>query len=121
VVAQSVLVDRGDHPAHVGDRIEAGGLAPLVPLRPRRGLRQMVPAAAAGLDGEGRPLVVVTMVGIDLDVVTEAADYRVRHDPDAELVIAMPERDLGLSTTGLSRLASARALALEGPWTTAGY
>jgi hypothetical protein len=63
------------------------------PLRPRQGLRQHLPAPAVGVDAEGRAMVVVASVGIDLDLVPEAADLRDRHDPVARLVIAVPPRD----------------------------
>lgn len=101
-----------DDPTLVG----ALDLTPLVPLRPRAGLLEPAPSAAAGSTVDGRPLVAVTMVGIDLDLLCEAADYRYRHDPEAELVIAMPERDLALSTVGIERLARTRTQPLEGPW-----
>jgi hypothetical protein len=35
----------------------------------------------------------VCSVGVDLDLVPEAVDYRRREDPEAELVIVVPERD----------------------------
>ncbi|MEM9133380.1 MAG: hypothetical protein AAF962_01785 [Actinomycetota bacterium] len=105
-----------DDPTLVG----ALDLAPLVPLRSRAGLLDPVPSAAAGSTVDGRPLVAVTMVGIDLDLLCEAADYRHRHDPEAELVIAMPERDLALSSVGIERLTDARTQALDGPWPTIG-
>lgn len=101
-----------DEPALVG----ASGLEPLVPLRPRHGLRTAEPAAAAGLTTAGLPVVVVTMVGIDPDLVPEAADYRDRWNPGAELLLVMPERDLALSTSLVSRLDRARIMALDGPW-----
>lgn len=78
-----------EHPELVGAR----ALAPLAPLRPRQGLTQALPAPAVGTDLEGRPLVVVASVGVDLDLVPEAADLRDRHDPDARLVLAVPPRD----------------------------
>jgi hypothetical protein len=71
-------------PALVGlDRIEA---AP--PARARRGLRERDIAVAKG-DGA----VVVCSVGIDLDLVPAAAEARAALDPDARLVLAVPERD----------------------------
>ena len=103
-----------DDPTPVG----AAALAPIVPLRPRAGLKVPAPTAAAGIAEGGGPLVVVVMVGIDLDIVPEAAEYRAAHDPSADLVIAMPERDLALSTTTLEYVANARAVAVEGPWNT---
>ena len=98
--------------------VDAAELRPMVPLRPRRGLVAAQPAAAVGRSADGRPMVVVTVVGVDLDVVPEAADYRLRA-PDAddtELVVAMPPRDLKLGTNLLDRLPRARAVALDTPW-----
>jgi hypothetical protein len=77
------------HPDLVGAR----ELTPAPPMRPRAGLTQSLPAPAVGLDLEGRPLVVVASVGVDLDVVPEAADLRDRSDPAAALVVVVPERD----------------------------
>lgn len=106
---RSILLE---DPALVG----ATDLEPVVPLRPRGGLLAPEPAAAAGHLTSGRPLIVVTMVGIDLDLVPEAADYRDRWDPAAEILLVMPERDLVLSTSLVPRVEGARAVALEGPW-----
>ena len=95
---------------------QAERLEPVVPLRVRRGLKAAEPAAAAGQRPDGRPVVVVAMAGIDLDLVPEAADYRHRHDPEADLVLAVPPRDLTLSTTMLDRVANASAVAVDPPW-----
>ncbi|MEM8923026.1 MAG: hypothetical protein AAGD35_05955 [Actinomycetota bacterium] len=106
---RAVLID---DPSVVG----AADLRPAVPLRPRGGLRESVPSAAVGTTADGGPLVVVTMVGVDLDVVPEAADYRAHNDPEAEVVVVMPERDLTLSTTAIELLPRSRAVSVEGPW-----
>lgn len=73
--------------------VGATNLEPVPPLLPRRGLVADLPAAAAGTTTGGRPLVVVCSVGVDLDLVPEAADLRDRHDPHAHLVIVVPPRD----------------------------
>jgi hypothetical protein len=78
-----------DHPELVGAR----SLAPQAPLRPRLGLNHSLPAPAVGTDAEGRAVVAVASVGVDLDLVPEAADLRDRHDPAARLVIVVPPRD----------------------------
>jgi hypothetical protein len=96
--------------------VSAAELSPLVPLRPRLGLRVSEPSACCGRGPGDEPMVVVAMVGIDLDLLPEAADYRQRWNPDAELVLAMPSRDLALNTSLLDRVPRARALAVEGPW-----
>lgn len=107
---RSLLVEE---PARVG----AETLEPLVPLRPRRGLRIGEPAAAGGHMPDGQPVVVVTMSGIDLDLVPEAADYRHRWNPDASLVLALPERDLRLSVGLIDLVPDATAVAVATPWT----
>ena len=91
--------------------------APLVPLRARRGLVRNEPSAAAGRLASGRPVVVVAMVGVDLDLVPEAADYRARFDPEASVVLVLPPRDLALNLRLLDRLPSATAIAIPVPWT----
>lgn len=101
-----------EDPSPVG----AAELTPLPPLRPRQGLKVPEPAASHGTTPDGRPLVVVTMVGVDLDLLPEAADHRQRTNPDAELVLACPGRDLTLNSTFLDRVRGARAVAVEGPW-----
>lgn len=73
---------------------------------PRLNVKDMAPAAAAGVDTAGRPVVVACSVGIDLEVVPWAADARAAHDASARLVIAVPERDAHAIT---SRLAAALA------------
>jgi hypothetical protein len=101
-----------DHP----ELVDATELAPLVPLRPRRGLVRSEPSPAAGRLRSGRPVVVVCMVGVDPDLIPEAADYRQRWDPDAAVVLVLPERDLGLSTRLLNRLPNATAQSVPAPW-----
>jgi hypothetical protein len=80
-------------PAAVG----AEFLEPIEPIAPRDSVKDVIPAAALGRDLAGNPLLVVCSVGVDLDVVPEAADLRLRHgvmdDAGARLVIVLPERD----------------------------
>jgi hypothetical protein len=101
-----------DDPSPIG----AVSLDPVVPLRPRTGLLVTQPAAASGRLASGEPVVAVTMVGVDLDLVPEAVDYRARCDPSAQLVLVMPARDLALNTALLDGVDRARAVAIEGPW-----
>jgi hypothetical protein len=61
------------------------------PPVPRTNLKEPVPCVAAGLDGDGEPVVVVCSVGIDLDLVPFAADARAA--AGARLLLAVPERD----------------------------
>lgn len=75
------------------DLVGAGRLRAASPPVPFRGPKDPAPAVAYGLTPDGRRLVVVACVGIDLDVVPFAADARLFLDPDAELVVALPRRD----------------------------
>ncbi len=83
---RSLVVDR---PEVVG----ASALAPMAPTVRRTDLRQAAPAPAAGLDVDGRPMVVVCSTGIDVDLVPAAADARLSHDAEARLVLAVPAAD----------------------------
>ncbi len=62
-------------------------------------------------------MIVVCSVGVDLDLFPEAADYRRRENPDAELVVVVPERDRpligSLITEVVPRL---RVQSIELPW-----
>jgi hypothetical protein len=72
------------HPGRIGlDRLDP---APLP--RPRRGMRER-DIAVATTDG----IVAVFSVGVDLDLVPAAAEARSAHDPEAALVLVVPERD----------------------------
>lgn len=75
------------------DLVGAGRLRAASPPVRRGGPKDPASAVAYGLTPEGRRLIVVACVGIDLDVVPFAADARVLLDPDAELTIALPRRD----------------------------
>jgi hypothetical protein len=74
--------------------VGAAYLAPVAPTVPRRHLQEPAPAAAAGVDGAGRPLLVVCSTGVDLDLVPAAADARLADGRDAvRLVLAVPPGD----------------------------
>jgi hypothetical protein len=81
-------------------RPDALGLVDLTPRSltfARGGLREQYPAAALGTDAEGRRIVVVCSVGVDLDLVPTAADVRAAvaaHHPVDDLWLVMPERDV---------------------------
>ncbi len=75
------------------DLVAAGRLRASSSPLPRGGPKEPAPAVAYGLTPDGRRLVVVVCVGIDLNVVPFAADARLFLDPDAELVVALPRRD----------------------------
>lgn len=107
---RSVLLD---DPSVVG----ASSLTPVPPMRARSTVLGNVPIAAVGERRDGAPLVVVCSTGIDLDVVPEAADYRRRHDPDAQLVIVVPDRDRHSTTESLVAMSPATELvAVAPPW-----
>ena len=59
----------------------------------RTNLKDEVPCVAKGLLETGRAAVVVFAHGIDLEVVPFAVDAREWTNPEAELVIVVPERD----------------------------
>ena len=56
-------------------------------------LRRPAPAAAAGTDLEGRPLLAVFSTGVDVDLVPEAVDALQADGRNPRLVIVVPERD----------------------------
>ncbi len=60
---------------------------------PRDRLRARGVAAAVGTR-RGSPVVVACTVGVDLDAVVLAADTRAAVDPEATLLLALPERDV---------------------------
>jgi hypothetical protein len=76
-------------PARLGLR----QLEPVEPTLARSSVKDVVCAAAVGLDEAGDRVVVACSVGIDLDLVPAAADVRAGHAPDARLVLAVPARD----------------------------
>lgn len=101
-------------PARVGLR----ELHPAAPTIPRTNLRDRGIAVATGIADDGTPAVVACSVGIDLDLVPAAADARLALDPDAALVVVVPERDAHPVTRALvERLTSpARLVAMAGDW-----
>jgi hypothetical protein len=56
-------------------------------------VKDVLPALAAGTDGDGRPVVVAASVGVDLDLLPAAGDARAAIDPTARLIVVLPERD----------------------------
>jgi hypothetical protein len=102
---RSVLMD---DPTLVG----CGELAPIIPLRPRDTLLGTEPTAAGGDD-----VIVVCSVGVDLDLLPEAADYRSRENPNAELVVVVPERDRPLMGSLITEVVPRlRIQSIELPW-----
>lgn len=92
-------------------------LDPVAPLRPRRTLLSQEPVAARTRSGDGRSTVVVCSVGVDLDLLPEAADYRHREDPEADLVVVVPERDRQLAAGSLAgAVPRLRVVSVASPW-----
>ncbi len=102
---RSVLIDE---PGRLG----LDALEPLAPLRPPRTLLSQEPVAARSSSA-----VVVCSVGVDLDLLPEAADYRYREDPGAELIVVVPERDRQLVGGPLAELVPGlRLVSIAAPW-----
>ncbi len=77
-------------PALVGARSLRTGQPPVA----RANVKDAVPCVAVGDDAQGRSVVVVCSVGVDLDVVPYAVDaWLANGDLDARLVVALPTRD----------------------------
>jgi hypothetical protein len=85
------------------------------PAEPRPNLRD--PAIAIAV-GEG--VVVACSVGVNLDLVPAAADARLALDPDARLLLVVPERDAHPVTRALAERLThpAELVPLEGDWRT---
>lgn len=90
----------------------AGELEPVAPLRPPLTLLSQEPVAARGPSA-----VVVCSVGVDLDLLPEAVDYRHRENPGSELVVVVPERDRALVGGPLVDLVPGfRLVSIDAPW-----
>lgn len=97
--------------------VGAKSLVPVAPLRERATLLGTQPSAAVGVALDGSPVVVVCSVGVDPDLLPEAADYRQRSNPDAALIIVIPERDrLPTIDSLISQLPNARFESVAPPW-----
>jgi len=95
---RAVRADLVRNPGRVG----ASTLALVEPPVPRTNLKESTPCVAMGTALDGNPVVVVCSVGIDLDLVPFAADARLAIDPDAQLILAVPERDAHPVTRALA-------------------
>ena len=92
-------------------------LTPVAPLVARSTVLGNVPSAAVGERADGTTVVVVCSSGIDLDVIPEAADYRRREAPDADLLVVVPERDRHATTAALAAITpNCQLLGLAPPW-----
>ncbi|HET7489312.1 MAG TPA: hypothetical protein VFJ85_15380 [Acidimicrobiales bacterium] len=102
-------------------RPELVGAARLEPVPSpvvRTDLRQSAPAPAAGVDREGRPMVVVCSTGIDVELVPAAVDARLADGRGARLVLALPEADDHPLTRALAAALAqpAEVVVVEGDW-----
>ncbi len=98
--------------------IGAQELRPVEPPTPRDSVKDIGASIAVGRDFAGQSIVVACSVGIDLDVVPTAADARVLNDPDAKVVIVVPERDDHPATRRLAErlVGPAEVIGLSGEW-----
>ena len=101
------------------ERIGCDDLVAAPTPAPRDRLRTRGVAAAVG-SRRGRPVVVACTVGVDLDAVVLAADARLAIDPDATLLLALPERDVLPVTDSLivDLVRPAEVTAVVGDWKT---
>ena len=69
-------------------------LQPAQPPLLRTNLKDTVPCCAMGVTTTGEKIVVIFSVGVDPDVVSFGADARGQLNPSAELIFALPTRDI---------------------------
>jgi hypothetical protein len=74
--------------------VGAKSLQPAQPPIARTNLKDVVPCCAVGVSSTGEKMVVIFSVGVDPDVVSFGADARGQINVSAELVFAMPTRDI---------------------------
>lgn len=84
------------------ERIGLVSLRPVEGAIPRPNLRDRAVAHALGVGADGGSVVVACSTGIDLDLIPSAADARLVHAPEAELLVVVPERDAHPVTTALA-------------------
>ena len=74
--------------------VGAKSLQPAQPPIARTNLKDVVPCCAVGVSLTGEKMVVIFNVGVDPDVVSFGADARGQINASADLVFAMPTRDI---------------------------
>ena len=74
--------------------VGAKSLQPAQPPIARTNLKDVVPCCATGVSLTGEKMVVIFSVGVDPDVVSFGADARGQMNASADLVFAMPTRDI---------------------------
>jgi len=90
-----------DEPSIVG----ASSLRAVASPSPRPNLKDPIPCVAIGENALGSPVVVVFSTGIDLDVIPFAAEARLFHaQPDTDLIIVVPQRDVSPVTRRLAEM-----------------
>ena len=96
--------------------VDVDELAPIPLLQERPGLMETQPAAALGLRGDARVLVIYT-VGIDVGVSETAAALSRFHD-SSEVIVVLPARDRHPAIVASVELVAAPAsvITLEGEW-----
>jgi hypothetical protein len=83
--------------------VGARDLVPVAPPLPWFDLPEAGAAPACGTFVDGNtPVVAVCSVGVDLDLIPTAADSRLIHSPDAQLLLVVPEGDDLAVTRGLA-------------------
>lgn len=82
--------------------VGAAHLTPVESVLARRNLNERSVASAVGVTIDGAPVLVTCSTGVDLELVPAAADDRLAHAPDAQLVLAVPSRDALPITTALA-------------------
>jgi hypothetical protein len=104
---------------HQPERVGCQHLVAAPTPTPRDRLRERGTAAAVGTR-DGAPVVVACSVGVDLEAVVAAADARLAIDPDATLLLALPERDVLPVTQGLvdDLVRPGEVVAVTGDWRT---
>jgi hypothetical protein len=74
--------------------VGAKSLQPAQPPIARANLKDVVPCCAVGVSLTGEKMIVIFNVGVDPDVVSFGADARGQINASADLVFAMPTRDI---------------------------
>lgn len=101
--------------------IDLPSLEPIPPLAANEGVFDTEPAAAYCPPTAGEiGVTVVCSVGVDLNLLPEALDYRERTDRDSRLILVVPERDQRLSVAPMQSLLAEPTLietrSIQAPW-----
>lgn len=97
------------------DLVGASSLNMAAPPMPRPNLKDIVPCCATGVLTTGEKVVVIFCIGVDPDLVSFGADARQQLIPSAELIFAVPSRDIVPSIQRVANLLrrSARFVGLD--------